>query len=80
MHWTISYSFFLVRVSLFDKLGELTAATPGVSYDDNTPTIPDYSQKAMLATIVTGTIMILVLIGNVFRRYGAAMRLAGNNS
>jgi hypothetical protein len=55
MHWIISQSFFLIRVSFLDQLGQPIAATPIFAFSyDNILTIPGYSPKAILAAIIVG--------------------------
>ncbi|KAI9850909.1 MAG: hypothetical protein M1824_003016 [Vezdaea acicularis] len=71
LHWLISQSIFLARVSYYD---------PGSSEVVNEISTCGYSPIAIIFTIVTGCVLIIgaILIG--FRRFKPGIPLAGSNS
>ncbi|KAL5319628.1 hypothetical protein ACEPPN_012683 [Leptodophora sp. 'Broadleaf-Isolate-01'] len=82
MHWLISQSLFLARISFFDSVGQpaniVLSNFQGLA-DTNILTLPGYSPKALVAAIVVGVVMILILIGTGLRKYDTAMPLMGND-
>ncbi|KAG4430190.1 hypothetical protein IFR05_014332 [Cadophora sp. M221] len=83
MHWLISQSLFLARISFFDSFGQpaniVLSNFQGLA-DTNILTLPGYSPKALVAAIVVGVVMLAALIGTGLRKYDAAMPLVGNDS
>lgn len=83
VHWILSESLFLVRISFFDRTGQPTFPTSSntdFTPSSNTLTVPGYSPKAILAAIIVSAIMLAVLIWNEFRAYKSAIPLVVNSS
>ena len=79
MHWLVSESVFLAQLEVYDTFYQ--------DGDSPTPTLSDdsflgcgYSASALIAVIILGSIMVLVLIGNAFRRLDGGIPLVGSCS
>lgn len=73
LHWLISQSIFLVRVSVWtsDLQGERPSSTSSAV---------GYSPAPILCTIVLGSCMLIVVVGMSFRRLPSSMPIAGSCS
>jgi len=83
IHWVLSQSLFLVRISFYDRDGGPTfpnGSSSEITPSSNMLTIPGYSPKAVLAAIIVATVMIAVLAVNAFRKFPSAMPLAADSS
>ncbi|MCJ1473578.1 hypothetical protein MMC13_002229 [Lambiella insularis] len=72
MHWLISQSIFLARVTILDE--------NDVPIPADEITTCGWSSIAIVFVIVVGTVMLLVAFGMGFRRYKGFMPVAGGNS
>lgn len=72
LHWLVSQSIFLARVSVYDNLGE----------EDTIQSISTcgYSCIAIIFTIITGFTVVMLGIANGLRKYKPGMPLAGSCS
>ena len=83
LHWLVSQSLFLVRVTVTYQPGEVREY--GLQYDPSQGyrgliSSCGYSPIAIITVIPLGTLLLLVIIANGFRKYRQGMPLAGNCS
>ena len=72
LHWLISQSIFLARISVFDYLGQ---ATEGGDFSE-----VGYSCTPILCAILLGTMMLLVALGSGCRKLASHIPLASSCS
>ncbi len=72
MHWFISQSIFLARITIYDENGN----------EDTGHSLSScgYSPIAIIFTLILGTLMVLVVLINGFRRYHPGIPLASSCS
>ena len=71
LHWLISQSIFLVRVSVYDYQGD---------YDGRDHSEVGYSCLPILLTVLLGISMLLVAVGSGFRKFASHIPVAGSCS
>ncbi|KAK0383249.1 hypothetical protein NLU13_9162 [Sarocladium strictum] len=72
MHWLVSRSFFLARITAMDPDNEQNE-------DDSFSTCA-YSPFAIFVTMVVGIVLVGVIVGIGFRKYEGIMRMVSTNS
>ncbi|KAI7155269.1 hypothetical protein KC349_g7102 [Hortaea werneckii] len=71
LHWLISQSIFLVRVSVYDYEGD---------YDGGDHSEVGYSCLPILLTVLLGITMLLAAVGSGFRKFASHIPVAGSCS
>lgn len=72
LHWLVSQSIFLARVSVYDDTGEENTS--------GSISTCGYSCIAIIFTILLGSVVVMLGIANGFRKYKPGMPLAGSCS
>lgn len=72
LHWLISLSLFLARVTMFDREGREDTGSSVNTFG--------YSVQPVIVTIIIGSVALLLGLGTGLRRYNSGMPLAGSCS
>lgn len=73
MHWLVSQSLFLARITIYDSNGTQDMRAPDFS-------TCGYSAIAIIFALIVGSLMVLALIATGFRRFRSGMPLGANCS
>jgi hypothetical protein len=80
LHWIVSESVFLVRISFFDRNGNPITDCKWCTPSSSILTLLGYSPKALMVAIVLGGVMVVILITTGLRHFKSGMPIVRNSS